>query len=123
MQTTTSKEIGAVATTQRTPANHASNSIRSRWNYKGGFDRTRLPNVSHYYEAQGVKLKGKGAWRDAICPFHTDTKPSLRVRLETGAFKCMVCGARGGDVLAFHQQRYGLSFKQAAQQLGAWRVA
>jgi len=103
--------------TASTPRAH---STKSRWNYKGGFDRTRLPVSTQYYPAQGVTLKGKGAWRDAVCPFHTDTKPSLRVRLETGAFKCMVCGAHGGDVLAFHQQLHGLTFKAAAQQLGAW---
>jgi hypothetical protein len=103
-----------------TPSTPHHYSTRTAWNYKGGFDRTRLPNVSNYYEAQGVTLKGKGAWRDAVCPFHTDTKPSLRVRLETGAFRCMVCGAHGGDVLAFHMQRYGLTFKAAAIALGAW---
>lgn len=106
-----------------TPSTPRAYSTRNRPNFKGGFDRTRLPNVSHYYEAQGVTLKGKGAWRDAVCPFHEDTKPSLSVRLETGAFKCHACGTKGGDVLAFHMQRYGLTFKAAAQQLGAWRVA
>jgi hypothetical protein len=119
---TTAKEKGALLRAH-SDANHADHSTKSRWNYKGGFDRARLPSVSQYYEVQGVTLKGGGAWRDAVCPFHEDTKPSLRVRLETGAFKCMTCGARGGDVLAFHQQRHGLSFKQAAQQLGAWRAA
>jgi len=58
-----------------------------------------------------------------LCPFHDDHNPSLRVRLDTGGFKCMACGARGGDVLSFHMKRYGLSFKQAAKDLGAWRAA
>lgn len=96
------------------------NSNKNRWNYKGGFDRGHLPIPAQYFITQGVELKGKGAWRDAVCPFHTDTKPSLRIRLETGAFRCMVCGAHGGDVLAFHQQRYDMSFKDAAVALGAW---
>jgi len=120
MQTTTSKQLGAVAATQRTPANHVANSIKTRWNYKGGFDRARLPNTADYFEQQGLKLTGGGEWRNVICPFHDDTKPSLRVRLDTGGFRCMVCGAHGGDVLAFHQQRHGLSFMDAAKQLGAW---
>jgi hypothetical protein len=120
MHNTTNNKGAPQTGTPPTPRRYSN---KTKWNYKGGFDRARLPNVSNYYEAQGVTLKGKGAWRDAVCPFHTDTKPSLRVRLETGAFKCMVCGAHGGDVLAFHQQRHDLSFKQAAQQLGAWRVA
>jgi hypothetical protein len=122
-QTTNSKELGAVASTQHTPTNHNNNSTKTRWNYKSGFDRSRLPLPSDYFAQQGLKLTGGGEWKDAICPFHDDTKPSLRVRLDTGAFRCMVCGAHGGDVLAFHQQRHGLTFKRAAQQLGAWRVA
>jgi len=85
------------------------------------FNRAALPAPALYYAAHGLKLKGHGAWRDAVCPFHEDTKPSLRVRLETGAFRCMVCGAHGGDVLAFHMQRTGLGFKAAAQALGAWK--
>ena len=32
----------------------------------------------------------------------------------------MVCGEKGGDVLAFHQKRYGQGFKEAAKELGAW---
>jgi CHC2 zinc finger len=87
------------------------------------FDKSRLPSTAKYYEQQGLKLSGGGAWRDAVCPFHTDTKPSLRVRADNGAFSCMVCGAHGGDVLAFHQQRHGLTFKAAAIELGAWKGA
>lgn len=84
------------------------------------FRRDRLPAPAKYFERQGVKLRGSGAWRDAICPFHEDTSPSLRVRLETGAFRCMSCGAHGGDVLAFHMLKHGLSFAAAAKDLGAW---
>jgi hypothetical protein len=35
----------------------------------------------------------------------------------------MACGARGGDVLAFHMQRYELRFIDAAKALGAWEVS
>lgn len=84
------------------------------------FKRDRLPNPAEYYHEQGLKLIGGGEWKSAVCPFHNDTKPSLRVRLDTGGFRCMVCGAHGGDVLAFHMQRYGLRFIEAARVLGAW---
>lgn len=84
------------------------------------FKRANLPVPAAYYEGQGIKLTGKGGWRSAICPFHQDTRPSLRVRIETGAFRCMVCGAHGGDILAFHMQRYQLRFIDAAKSLGAW---
>ena len=88
---------------------------------QGKFSRKALPTTSHYYETQqGMTLKGGGEWLDAICPFHPDTKPSLRINIEKGAYRCMVCGARGGDVLAFHMHRNGLGFIQAAKELGAW---
>ena len=87
------------------------------------FNKSNLQPPASYYQAQGLTLTGGGEWKDALCPFHDDSKPSLRVRLDTGGFKCMACGAHGGDVLSFHMQRYGLSFKQAAKDLGAWGAA
>ncbi len=91
--------------------------------YAGKFFRKALPDPISYYETQNIKLKGGGAWRDATCPFHKDTKPSLRVNIEKGAYRCMVCGAHGGDVLAFHMHKHGLNFVEACKELGAWRVA
>lgn len=117
MQTT--KEKGTLARAQCN-ASYGYHSTKNQWNNKKGFERARLPSPAQYYAVQGMKLTGKGAWRDAVCPFHSDTKPSLRIRLETGAFRCMVCSAHGGDVLAFHMQRYGMCFKSAAVALGAW---
>ena len=84
------------------------------------FKRDRLPNPADYYRAQSLKVIGGGEWKSAVCPFHDDTHPSLRVRLDTGGFRCMACAAHGGDVLAFHIQRYGLAFIEAAKALGAW---
>lgn len=88
--------------------------------YAGKFSRKALPSAIHYYETQNIKLKGAGTWRDALCPFHPDTKPSLRINIERGAYRCMVCGAHGGDVLAFHMHKHGLTFIEACKQLGAW---
>lgn len=96
------------------------NLIYTNQKTRGKFVRDKLPNPVEYFNTQGIVLKGKGAWRDAICPFHNDTNPSLRVRIDTGAYRCMVCGAHGGDVLAFHQNRYGLNFIESCKQLGAW---
>lgn len=87
---------------------------------RGKFVRSLLIGALEYYPTQGIKLKGNGKWRDAICCFHPDTNPSLRINIERGAYRCMVCGARGGDVLAFHQQRHQLNFVEACKQLGAW---
>lgn len=83
------------------------------------FNRDLLPRPGQYYLKQGLKLKGGGEWKSALCPFHPDKKPSLRVRLDSGGFRCMTCGVHGGDVLAFHMQRHKLDFIKAAYELGA----
>ena len=85
------------------------------------FDRALLPDPLVYYEAEGLKLIGHGRWRTTRCCFHEDKKPSLSVNVEHGGFKCHACGAKGGDVLAFHMLRHGLAFVSAAKALGAWR--
>ncbi len=83
------------------------------------FDRSRLPDAETYFTAELGALQGRGVWRDAVCPFHPDRKPSLRVNVATGAFRCMTCGAHGGDVLAFQMRRYEQTFTAAAKALGA----
>ena len=84
------------------------------------FDRSKLPSPVRYYAMEGVSLKGNGTWRDAVCPFHSDTKPSLRVKIDSGAFRCMACGVHGGGIVAFHMRLYDLNFKVAVMALGAW---
>lgn len=103
------------ATQQRTRRPMPSNYQRA-----DAFRRDRLPHPADYYAAEGVRLIGGGGWRDALCPFHGDTRPSMRIRFETGAFRCMVCAVHGGDIVAFHMQRHGLRFVEAVQALGAW---
>ena len=85
-----------------------------------GFRRELLPNPSIYY-AQALGVPGKrSGWRTVRCPFHDDKHASLSVNVESGRFRCHACGAKGGDVLAFHRRRHGLDFKAAAKELGAW---
>ena len=84
------------------------------------FDRDRLPDPERYYTDELGALQGRGTWRDAVCCFHEDTRPSLRVNTQTGAYRCMSCGASGGDVLAFQRQRYEQGFVDACRALGCW---
>jgi len=82
--------------------------------------RERLPEPQAYYENQDLVLLGKGAWRTTRCAFHGGSD-SMRVNVRSGAFACMAgCGARGGDVLAYHMAVLGLGFVEAAKGLGAW---
>lgn len=86
----------------------------------GGFDRCALPDPVSYYESEGLKLTSRGKWRTTECKFH-GRSDSMRVNTESGAFCCMAgCGARGGDVLAYHMAQHGLEFVEAAKALGAW---
>jgi hypothetical protein len=58
-----------------------------------------LPPAAYFYHRE-LKLVGRGVCRPALCPFHSDKHPSLRVNTSTGAFRCFVWDAHGGDVLA-----------------------
>jgi len=83
------------------------------------FDRNRLPDPLEYYTRELPDLRGGGEWRTALCVFHPDSRPSLRINTVTGCWRCMSCG-RGGDLLKFHMLRHGLSFTDACRALGCW---
>ena len=58
-------------------------------------------------------------WVDGgLCPFHDDhRRGNFRINLDSGAFCCFSCGAKGGDILAFHQRRHGLDFQETVRDL------
>ena len=83
------------------------------------FDRNHLPDPASYFEAEGLKLDGRGKWRTTVCKFHGGSD-SMRINLASGGYCCMNCGEKGGDVLAYHMAAHGLEFVDAAKALGAW---
>lgn len=85
------------------------------------FNRERLPDPIAYYQGQGLTLMGShhAAWRTTQCQFHSSSD-SMRIKVSTGAFVCMACGARGGDVLAYEMAAHGIGFVEAAKRLGSW---
>lgn len=83
------------------------------------FERDRLPEPQSYFEAQGLKLSRGKKWVTTGCAFHQGSD-SMRINLHSGAWVCMACGAKGGDVLAYHMAAYGLEFIAAAKDLNAW---
>ncbi len=83
------------------------------------FIRDRLPEPAAYFESEGLRLMGPGKWKTTRCEFHTGSD-SMRINTETGAWVCMSCGAKGGDVLAYRMQIAGIDFVQACKDLGAW---
>ena len=83
------------------------------------FIRDRLPEAVNYFGAEGLTLTGPGKWRTTRCDFHGGSD-SMRVHIKSGAWICMNCGVRGGDVLSHHMQAHGLEFVEAARALGAY---
>ena len=85
------------------------------------FDRNLLPDPTAYFEEQGLKLTGprKAKWKTTECKFHGGSD-SMRVNTGTGAWVCMSCGEKGGDVLAYEIVVTGADFVDAAKAIGAW---
>ena len=85
------------------------------------FIRENLPEPVGYFESEGLKLASKGKWRTTACTFHGGDS-TMRINTTNGAYVCMaLCGARGGDVLAYHMAAHGMTFIEAAKALGAWQ--
>lgn len=53
----------------------------------------------------------------ALCPFHDDTRPSLRFYLRHNTYRCFVCGAHGGPI-DLAKEMLHLGFVDACKWLG-----
>lgn len=84
-----------------------------------GFERDRLPDAQSYFEGEGLKLGRGKKWITTACTFHQGSD-SMRINLHSGAWVCMACNAKGGDVLAYHMAAHGMEFTDAAKELGVW---
>ena len=86
-------------------------------------DRGSLPTPMAYLRARGLfKQRVHREWVSVRCPSHkggNETHPSMRVSLVDGHFRCMACGAAGGDIVALHRLVTGLGFREAVRDLGA----
>jgi DNA primase len=65
---------------------------------------------------QFMTLQKRGANLEGLCPFHPDTKPSLKVNDAKGMYKCFVCGA-GGDAIGFVREFKKLDFVEALRDI------
>ena len=63
-----------------------------------------------------MPLRRAGAAFEGICPFHDDTKPSLKVNPGRQSWKCWVCN-EGGDIFSFVMRREGIDFREALEFL------
>ena len=77
------------------------------------------PETYYRCELPGMPAPKKAGWNDGgLCPFHADQhRGNFRVNLESGAFTCFSCGAKGGDLIAFHMQRHSRDFLEALNEI------
>lgn len=66
--------------------------------------------VRDYAESIGMKIGRNGM---ALCPFHGDRNPSMKV---DGRYHCFACGA-DGNVINFVSELYGISLYEAALKI------
>jgi hypothetical protein len=82
--------------------------------------KAALP-AAHYYNRvlRAMPATTRTGWVDGgLCPFHVDRhRGNFRVHLTTGAYCCFACGAKGGDILAFHQAHTGQSFQDSLRDV------
>jgi DNA primase len=63
-----------------------------------------------------LTLQRQGRVLVGLCPWHDDSRPSLRVDPDRQSFKCWVCNI-GGDIFSFVQQMEKVSFPEAKRML------
>jgi DNA primase len=63
-----------------------------------------------------LELKRSGANFKAICPFHSDTTPSLHVSPSKQIYHCFACGA-GGDAIKFVMEYEKLNYPEAIEKI------
>ena len=76
--------------------------------------RTRLP-VSEVV-GRRVTLQRRGREFIGLCPFHTDSKPSMNVVDDKNFYHCFACGAHG-DIIKFVMENEGMAFPEAVEKL------
>lgn len=76
-------------------------------------------DISQVLTAYGIDLQKDGTkpgQMKGLCPFHEDTKPSLKVNVERGIYKCFVCGA-GGNTIDFVKEMEDCEVREAAAKV------
>jgi DNA primase len=63
-----------------------------------------------------TELRRRGARYVGLCPFHDERTPSFSVDPGANLYYCFGCQA-GGDVFSFLQEKEGLEFREAVEQL------
>ena len=92
-------------------------------------DDDRLPSPDLFYQSElllpTLKPNPEKRWTKAgTCPFCDSCRPNrFVINLESGAFKCSSCGAKGGGIIAFRMRRHDICFRVALDSIrDEWRL-
>ena len=73
---------------------------------------TPISSIVSFYHP----INKKGGNFEAICPFHGDSHPSLKINDSKGIYKCFACGA-AGDSIKFVQDKLHVEFVDAIKDI------
>lgn len=84
-------------------------------------ERAKRIDPAAFLQARGLlTMRTPGDWASIKCPVHkngNEAHQSMRVNLRDGHYRCMVCGERGGDLIALHRLLTGAHFADAVREL------
>lgn len=78
--------------------------------------RSRTDIVSLIGESLTLQPQRGGLEYAALCPFHDDSNPSLKVYPDRQSYRCWVCN-EGGDVFTWVMKRENLDFRETLEML------
>ena len=87
--------------------------MASRIDFKTVRSQADFSTVLTAYDIELVKDGSQAGQFKALCPFHEDTRPSLKVNTAKNIFHCFACEAKG-NILEFVAQMEGLDIRPAA---------
>ncbi len=64
-----------------------------------------------------LKITKNGSGYEAICPFHDDHDPSLKINPARGIYKCFVCNEYGTDAINIVMKVKGVQFPEAVRMI------
>jgi DNA primase len=84
--------------------------------------RERLPDTAMILDKLNLTSSHRNASGFVLvcCPIHFESHASLSIHYDHGHWHCFACGAKGSSPIKLYAEALGLTFRQAAQDFGAW---
>ena len=63
-----------------------------------------------------LSIQNEGAYKMSLCPFHSDSKPSMFIDDANKSYKCLTCNS-SGDAISFVMRYRNLEMLEAIQEI------